>query len=556
MNTKIRVGVLVDAALIPCWAFEMLKAIEGGNYATIVLIVENSGAAQANRGIFTQSKIKAKSLLFDAFMKIDRMIGRPEPDAFGTEDLHHLLPSVPVIRAIPLQDASSYVFGKGDIERIKSREVDVLVKLGFGILKGDILTSAKYGVWSYHHGDPKTHRGEPAGFWEVMEAWPETGSALQILTEDPNAGDVIYSSYGLTRRFSVSWNQSHCYWKTLSFVPRALKELHQLGGDAFLAKVRRNNEHPKIYSRRHYTPPRSDELLWLACKYGFRALCRILKYQFFRDQWVLMYRLEVNGNFSSSLSTFKKIIPPRDRFWADPFVVFKNNRYYIFVEEYVYRTRKAHIAFLTMDRDGTCSMAEKVFEKPYHLSYPFIFSYADEYYMVPETGANRTIDLYKCVSFPDKWEFVKTLMSNISAFDATLWHNGGKWWLFANVCENAGTLPFDELYLYYTTDLLAGQWTPHALNPVVSDVKSARPAGRIFTHKRNVYRPSQNSSYRYGHGMKINQIVTLSESEYKEVCVVDIEPLWDKRIFACHTFNFVEGLTVVDGLQRRAKWFG
>jgi hypothetical protein len=89
------------------------------------------------------------------------------------------------------------------------------------------------------------------------------------------------------------------------------------------------------------------------------------------------------------------------------------------------------------------------------------------------------------------------------------------------------------------------------MNPVVSDVKSARPAGCFFFRNDIVYRPSQNDSKWYGYGMKINQIVALTESEYKEICVCDIEPLWDDQVFACHTFNFVEGLTVIDGLRER-----
>ena len=40
-------------------------------------------------------------------------------------------------------------------------------------------------------------------------------------------------------------------------------------------------------------------------------------------------------NFQDSISTsfwkFKKIIPPDDKFWADPFVVSYNDEYFIFL---------------------------------------------------------------------------------------------------------------------------------------------------------------------------------------------------------------------------------
>jgi hypothetical protein len=38
--------------------------------------------------------------------------------------------------------------------------------------------------------------------------------------------------------------------------------------------------------------------------------------------------------------------------------------------------------------------------------------------------------------------------------------------------------------------------------------------------------------------------------------VDDVEPLWDKNIFCCHTFNYTNGLTVVDGMTKRSKYFG
>jgi hypothetical protein len=107
----------------------------------------------------------------------------------------------------------------------------------------------------------------------------------------------------------------------------------------------------------------------------------------------------------------------------------------------------------------------------------------------------------------------------------------------------------------YSADLVCRDWTPHPKNPIVSDVKSSRPAGRIFSYNGNIYRPSQNNSKRYGSGIKINHIITLTETEYQEDCVNDIEPRWDKQIMGTHTLNFVENLTIVDGLTRRAKYF-
>ena len=44
------------------------------------------------------------------------------------------------------------------------------------------------------------------------------------------------------------------------------------------------------------------------------------------------------------------------------------------------------------------------------MSYPQVFKWGDEFYMVPETVAAYEVRLYKALEFPFKWVFVKTLM--------------------------------------------------------------------------------------------------------------------------------------------------
>ena len=46
------------------------------------------------------------------------------------------------------------------------------------------------------------------------------------------------------------------------------------------------------------------------------------------NQWFLM--IQFSDDVSKNFSTFKKIIPPKDRFWADPFIIHKNEKYYVF----------------------------------------------------------------------------------------------------------------------------------------------------------------------------------------------------------------------------------
>jgi hypothetical protein len=175
--------------------------------------------------------------------------------------------------------------------------------------------------------------------------------------------------------------------------------------------------------------------------------------------------------------------------------------------------------------------------------------------MIPETGDNRTIELYECVDFPSKWLLKMNLMEGLHAVDTTLIRRDGKWWLFTNVIENEGASPDDELFLFYADTLETQQWKPHPLNPIISDVRKARPAGRIFERNGRLYRPSQDGSSIYGYGFNFNEIITLNEYDYQEREVAQIRPHWDKTIIATHTFAHTGQLTVIDACMRRHKFF-
>ncbi len=271
---------------------------------------------------------------------------------------------------------------------------------------------------------------------------------------------------------------------------------------------------------------------------------------FFLDQWVIMTGENISHD-TLKWSALRPLIPDKDRYWADPFIVEKDNRYYVFIEEKILATGLGRIVCLTLDEDGGLLSNQVILERPYHLSYPFIFEHQDEMYMLPETAANRTLELYRCLHFPDQWQFVKTLMTDICAVDATLLEYDKKWWLFANV-KGGGGSSLDALHLFYADSPLADRWVAHPLNPIIMDIGSARPAGRIFIQDERLIRPSQDSSRRYGFALKFNCIEKLNEEEYKETNVSSFFPKGGK-ILATHTFNQAGDLTVIDAVIRRIK---
>jgi len=283
-----------------------------------------------------------------------------------------------------------------------------------------------------------------------------------------------------------------------------------------------------------------------------RKIDKTVSAWFFLDQWVILtaQNLELD---ELEWSAFKPLIPPPDRYWADPFIYINGNRYFVFIEEKIYQTGLGRIACLELDTKGDLLSQQTVLERSYHLSYPFLFEYQGQLYMLPETAGNRTLEVYRCTHFPNEWEFVHNMMQDVYAVDATLLEHQDKWWLFANIKQGEKGSSLSQLFVFWANSPLSQNWTPHPLNPVVNDARTARPAGYIFSRNGDLIRPSQDNSIRYGKALNFNCITKLSETEYQEVCEVRFEPPRMNKIQATHTFNKNGDLTLIDAVIRRKK---
>jgi hypothetical protein len=494
-------------------------------------------------------------ILFDkALTTLERfLVGRPGQisNAFAYMDASELVADTPILNVCPVtQHLFDHIVGD-DLAKIQECNIDVLIQLSSRTFRGGILRAARYGLWSFHTGNDPDDSSGLAGYMEVMKSSPETLSMLQLRTEEMSDAQVIYESYSSTNVASLADNASLVQWKTLHFIPRMLKELHDYGEGTFFAKVKERNSCPRFYDRRITERPTNRERMVLLSRKLLEAVARKWNDWFYFDQWFLLF--DIHDDISTRLWRFRHITPPRDRFWADPFVIARDEKFYVFFEELVFTENKGHISLLVIDKTGAIEPPIPVLETPYHLSYPFIFEFENNLYMVPESKQNRTVELYKCTAFPHKWEFQKNLMEDCLVTDATLVQWQGTWWMFVNKIEIEGASTWDELFLYYSDNPLSSHWTPHPLNPVVSDVRSARPAGRLFERHGRLFRPSQNSSGHYGYGFNICEIVRMTETNYEERVIEQVEPKWDRNIISTHTFNYASGLTIIDGQLRRRR---
>ena len=548
--SKLKVGLLMDSFDVPYWTYKMIEKIQNSTHSEISLIIMNQTETIKNNPLL-KMKNNRDYFLYKIYTRLENKTYHPDIDGFQIKNTAKLLENIEKISVMPKLTKYSDWINDDDVNTIRKYDLDVIIRLGFRILKGGILNSAKCGIWSFHHADNNVNRGGPAGFWEVFQQEPTTGSILQILNEDLDGGQIIAKSYSTTDSIFVKRNQNNYYMKSLSFLPRKLKELHEVGKDEFLKRVEDENKDLIFYDRPLYGKPKNGQFLKLGL-INFRKLVnRKIRNWFYSDQWFLLF--DIKDGISKSLWRYKKILPPKDRFWADPHVIAKDDKYFIFIEEYIYKKSKGHIALIEMDKQGNYQYKGKILEKPYHLSYPFVFEFNNNFYMIPESVSNKKIEIFKCIEFPNKWESHGILMNDIDAVDSTILFHNNKWWLFTGIKENDGASNSDELFLFYSQDPTSDKWIPHPQNPIISDVRRARPAGKIFSYNDKLYRPSQDGSYYYGYGININQIKKINETEYEEEMENQILPKWDEQITRIHTFTYSDGLSVMDGKIRRSR---
>lgn len=545
---KLRIGVMLDSFNVPAWVVKIIRDLVEAPYLDVALIIFNKAASAAQSQPLRRMRANWPVLLYKLYYRLDRKLLQANPhNAFAIEDAGPLLKGTDIVEAMPIQKKFVDRFEDADVDRIKKANLDVILRFGFRVIKGEILNCARYGIWSFHHDDNRYYRGSPPLFWEIYERNPVSGTILQVLSEKLDAGRILYRSTSATDFSWLHRNQNNTYWKTTEFVLRRLRKLYASGWDS-ITKIDTYNE-VIAYDKPIYRSPTNRQMLSFLTSQAlrfFRSKMRSLS----RDQWFLrVQRTASSGN--STTRIVDVIYPPSGRFYADPCVYLHAGRQFIFFEDYPYHEKKGVISCIEIDSNGDCGPPKEVLKRDYHLSYPFLFQWQSEIYMMPETSANRTIEVYRAIEFPNKWKLHATLFSNVKAVDATLLHYRDKFWLFANIgTERSPTT--DELFLFHSQSPF-GPWKPHPENPIVSDVCGARPAGRFIEQDGQLIRPAQDCSRRYGYKIKFNRVDVLTETDYRETPAGEMAPDWLRGNLATHTISEDNGLQVVDGCRRISR---
>lgn len=253
-------------------------------------------------------------------------------------------------------------------------------------------------------------------------------------------------------------------------------------------------------------------------------------------QWIIVYK-------KTNEDKWHKLIPHPSVFQADPFILFKNNKYYVFYEELKFEDYHGYLRVAELHIEQGKLVNDKIILKlDYHLSYPHVFEEQGNFYMIPESADNKSIDLYECTSFPYEWQKKQSLINGIHAVDTTPLKTQNGWYLFTSEREDGADYD-DELSIYKSEDLFSEPFTKLYEQPVISDVENARMSGRFIQRDGEIFRVSQNGGKRYGYRTNISKIIQI-EGSYKEELVETLKPT--QGGFGLHTYNQAQDIIVAD----------
>jgi hypothetical protein len=540
-SPPLRVGFLLNSTLQPRWVEHAIQLVADASFAQVAAILLPESIQDQDR--------RAQQSLFRLYVELDRKLFRRQPDPLAHSSVDPLLTGVPVIRLSQTPSIS-----QTERDSIRTAELDVIICFG-SIEAGRQLTAeARYGIWYFPDVGLSPGAVRPVGYDATVRDGAVVETSLNELTVDAVPGRTLYRAVSAANSYSPHYTERRLLWKMATYPVRALNNLITSNHLADL-----EDEVDQAGSAAHAAPaePNTLRTLEVAARLGFRQVRHAARTSLFRSEWSIAFRRDDVLNLDTLLrpnppGTYTFIESPPDRFWADPFPVSDGEGQWLFVEEFPHRANRAHLSVMRLSADGTVGPSTPVLECPYHLSYPHVFQWKDDWYMVPETLENHAVDLYRSMQFPYKWTHVQRLLDGVDAVDATLAEIDGRWWMFTTIASYGGS-ENDELHIFHA-DSPMGPWSPITGNPWTSDVRQSRPAGRVFSLDGAWYRPAQDCSRRYGYAMTMNRITALSESHFREEVVARIDPTWATGLLGTHTFNHSEGITLLDGDRWRRRF--
>lgn len=527
------------------WQAEILKQLENEDLATLaLLILDGRDQKKVSRRIL-------ETLDVAIFRIWNRFAVKPKVKILQSVSVETRFDGIPRMECkVEKRGKWSEYFHQKDIDAIRDHDLDFILRFGFGIIRGEILNAARYGVWSYHHDDEREIRGTPPAFWSVFHGHATSGVILQRLTDRLDGGVILRRGLFPTGR-SYAENLQRVYSGSISWVASAVRRIRL--GDLSAVNADASPSTAKVHCM-----PSTLQMSVYGMKQIVRKIDFNVKNFFFHDIWNIgtskINLSELLDHHENKQHTLTDITwaptPEKGRYYADPFICKTGNGKEIIFEDYSYSRGGAIISRWSLDDTfAFVGHPRTAINSAKHLSYPYIFRAPDgRTICVPEVGAFGDLKYFDVTD----GEFTECAnLAQLGVIDPTIFADGGRWWMLGGL---SGTGQYEVNGWYAESPF--GPWTPHPLNPLKVDPYGTRPAGTPFRIGDRLYRPTQDCKGGYGMAIVIQEILALSPTRFEEVerARVVPDPASEYRNGTHHLAVFEDGIAFDGKAMRFSLW--
>ena len=532
-SPRLRVGLLFAAGGLPPAAAVLLRALATCEAATIAClaayVAPDPGSQKRGRALALHERFERR--LATRHLTAGR---RQHANAIADPKAHFPDAKELTCRAAPA-DGTGWAITPEAAGELRDLKLDVILALGRSDWSGEVLGLAGHGLWHYRWNGQGAENLDNALFAALR-----TGQTLilcQLARQQEGRIQAIAQMDVASNPRSLSDSRDRIYDGAAFLAPRALRALRQ-GLPLALDET--------VTASKPLSTPTIPAIAALIVREAARRFR--FRWQHRGGEWWFLAMRKRSGT-ADSMAGFRPLPAAAGHYYADPFLIEEEGKTHLFFEDFDQQRRRGHISHAVLADDGTPGPASVALERPYHLSYPFIFRWQDQIWMMPETGQNRAVELYRCEEFPWRWSFHRNLLQGWRAVDATLHADEtGRWWMFVMISEDprgAGVL------FLFMADSPLGPWQPHPGNPVQSDIRHARPGGRLFRHQGKLLRPAQDCSRHYGGALWLMEVTALTPQAYGEIPFRRLDPLDLPGNLCLHHRDATQHVEFVDGMRLR-----
>ncbi len=527
-NAPLRFGVICPGTILSAWQAQCIRRLLIANVArpALLLVQKNAGPTQAGKATGSTQPPRSLWSLYRQCMRVP---------AERPVSLEADLAGVP---ALCIESAPGLRVSEAVLEQIGALHLDFILHFGVGLVEEALLRAARYGVWFYLHGQAPSFGSAAPGYAEICAGEPVTMASLRRWVA-PECSIVLREGCFKALHHAYARGLNALLAGSACWPAQVCTDI--LNGNADYLEDAPPAPNPPI--RPSPGNLQTVGFLLRQAKSAGAWLWSHLR----PGQWNIGI---VEAPIQAFLTPGAKpavrwLAPPAaSEFVADPFALYDGKSLSLLCEQFRYAASRGRIACAQLDLEGRASGLTAALEMPAHMSYPYLLEHDGEIYCIPETAEAREVALYKARELPTQWTRVGTLLADVAACDSTVFAYEGRWWLLHTDAEEDPNL---KLYAWHAPSLF-GPWQPHANNPIKTDIRSARPAGTPFFHEGHLYRPAQDASVRYGGRLRLQRILRLTPTEFREETAAIIAPYAGSPYSqGMHTLAAAGPITLVDG---------